>query len=163
MAIPEPLKHTVGRVLGQIPSGVFIISAVHEGNGDAQLASWIQQAAFEPPCITVALGRTRSILPIIRGSGRFAISILGEADRGLMKRYARGVQAGEDPFADVRTLNSPGGIPVMAEALGYLDCSVLRCCEFGADHDLVIGQVMAGELLKEAKPFVHIRNNGFHY
>lgn len=163
MAIPEALKRTLGRALGQVPSGVFIISAVYEGNGDAQLASWVQQAAFEPPCITLALGKARSILPVIRNSKRFAVSILAEADRGLMKRYARGVEAGGDPFAGVGIVKSPGGIPVMAEALGYLDCTVVQCCEFGADHDLVIGQVVAGEVLKEAKPFVHLRSNGFHY
>jgi flavin reductase (DIM6/NTAB) family NADH-FMN oxidoreductase RutF len=31
------------------------------------------------------------------------------------------------------------------------------------DHDLFLGRVLAGELLDEGQPMVHIRKNGLHY
>ena len=47
---PNPLRQTVGRALGRIPSGVFILTTVPtEPPGRfplAMMVSWVQQAAF---------------------------------------------------------------------------------------------------------------------
>jgi flavin reductase (DIM6/NTAB) family NADH-FMN oxidoreductase RutF len=163
MAVSEEIKHTLGRPLGRIPSGLFIVSASHEGKSSAMLGSWVQQAAFDPPAISIAIGKDREVLDLIRSSGRVAVSILGENDSALMKRYARGIKAGEDAFAGVNTLTTPGGIPVLADALGYLEGEVIQTVDFGADHVLLIARVTAGQLLKDAMPFQHTRGNGFHY
>ncbi|MBC8108463.1 MAG: hypothetical protein H7Z14_17895, partial [Anaerolineae bacterium] len=44
-------KLPIGKALGRIPSGVFVLTAAHAGERMAMLASWVQQAAFEPPAI----------------------------------------------------------------------------------------------------------------
>lgn len=163
MPVTEEIKHTLGRPLGRIPSGLFIVSATHQDRSSGMLASWVQQASFEPPTVSIALGKDREVLDLARASGRVAVSILGENDSALMKKYARGIKPGEDAFGGMNTLQTPGGIPVLADALGYLDCEILRAIDFGADHALLIAQVMAGQLFKDAMPFRHIRGNGFHY
>jgi flavin reductase (DIM6/NTAB) family NADH-FMN oxidoreductase RutF len=127
------------------------------------LASWVQQAGFEPPIVTVALGRQRQANSLIRASGLFAISILGEADHALMRKYARGVGPREDAFAGVSVLRTPQGLPVLGDALAYLECRLLQVCDLAADHELLIGQVLSGTLLNDGRPFVHVRGNGFHY
>ena len=53
--VPEHLKATVGRALGRLPSGVFIMSARHGGESIAMMVSWVQQAAFDPPALSVAV------------------------------------------------------------------------------------------------------------
>ncbi len=122
MAISEQLKSTIGRALGRIPSGLFIVSAMHNGIECAQLASWVQQAAFDPPAISVAIARQRQISTIIRNSGFFAVSILAEGDHALLKKYARGVEPGLDAFANVSVRRSPQGLPILADTLAFLEC-----------------------------------------
>ena len=47
-------------VLGRVPSGVFILTASDgEGRETGMLASWVQQASFEPQQVTVAVNGTR--------------------------------------------------------------------------------------------------------
>lgn len=163
MSVSEELKRMIGKPLGKVPSGVYILTAAHAGQTHAMLASWVQQAAFDPPAVSVAMAQDRPIYPLIRESGRFALSILGEHDAPLMKRYARGIEPGQDAFEGVNTVKSPAGIPCIADALGWLDCRVMSVCAFGGDHDLILGEVTAAELLKEGLPFKHSRGNGFHY
>jgi flavin reductase (DIM6/NTAB) family NADH-FMN oxidoreductase RutF len=163
MPVSEEFKRTIGKPLGKIPSGVYILTASHNGRPHAMLASWVQQAAFDPPAVSVAIAKDRPIYPLVRDSGHFALSILGEHDAPLMKRYARGIEPDQDAFEGVSTLNSPAGIPCIADALGWLECRVMSICEFGADHDLILGQVTAAELLRDGAPFKHSRGNGFHY
>ena len=163
MPISEDLKRTLGKPLGKIPSGVYILTAAHAGKSHAMLASWVQQASFDPPAVSVAMAKDRPIYPLIRESGRFALSILGEHDAALRKKYARGIAPSQDAFDGVNTMKTPAGIPCLADTLAWLDCRVITVSDFGADHDLIIAEVLAANLLKEAPPFKHSRGNGFHY
>jgi flavin reductase (DIM6/NTAB) family NADH-FMN oxidoreductase RutF len=163
MPIAEDLKRTLGKPLGKIPSGVYILTAAHNGKTHAMLASWVQQAAFDPPALSVAMAKDRPIYPLIRESNRFALSILGENDAPLMKKYARGIDPAHDAFEGVQTLTTPTGIPCLADALAWLECRVLQICDFSADHDFVLAEVTAADLLREGAPFKHSRGNGFHY
>jgi flavin reductase (DIM6/NTAB) family NADH-FMN oxidoreductase RutF len=161
----DHLKNTVGRALGRVPSGVFILTAVSDGRSpsDAVMVSWVQQAGFDPPAITVAISRQRHVIPAIRGDGRFALSIVSQDDTSLMKRFARGVPDGADPFEGVATRRSPGGLTVLVNALGFLECRLLHVCDFGGDHELFVGEVVAGEVFRDGHAFAHQRGNGFHY
>jgi flavin reductase (DIM6/NTAB) family NADH-FMN oxidoreductase RutF len=163
MSVPDSFKQQVGKPLGKIPSGVFILTAHHDGRSSAMLASWVQQAGFAPPAVSVAVGKDRSIVSLIKQSGRFALSVVAEHDKALMKRYARGVKEGEDPFAGMHTAQTPAGITVLADSLAWLEARVIQACDFGGDHELIVGQITAGALLRDGHAFSHQRGNGFHY
>ena len=154
----------IGRALGKIPSGVYILTARDaDGAATAMLASWVQQAAFVPLCVSVAMAKDRPAYEVVKRSGSFALSVLGKEDAPLMKRYARGVKPGEDPFAGVNVNTTPTGQPYLADALGWVECRLARALEFGGDHDLLIGEVMGAQVIKEGQPFTHVRGSAYHY
>jgi len=163
MAISEDLKTTVGKALGRVPSGVFILTAGHGKDATAMMASWVQQAAFDPPAVSIAMAKGRAIADVIKSSKALALSIVPEGDSSLMKRYARGVKPGEDPFAGIETLQTPGGVPAMKSALAWLECRLIHTCDFGGDHELLIAEVVAGSILHPGTAFMHQRGSGFHY
>lgn len=159
----DPSRLSIGKALGRIPSGLFILTAKHNGSAAAMLASWVQQAAFEPPAVSIAIAKQRSISELIRGSGKLALSIVPGEDTSLMKHYARGVSDNVDAFAGVKTRELPSGLPILADSLAYLECRLLQSFEFAADHELFLAEVTAGELLRDGAAFAHQRGNGFHY
>ena len=160
----EHVKSTIGKALGRIPSGVFILTAEHDGAASAMMASWVQQAAFDPPAVSVAIARGRPVREVIGAPGRrFALSVVPEGDTSLMKRYARGIEPGKDPFEGVETIQTPAGQRVPAGALAWLECEVVRTVEFDGDHDLVVARVTDGAQLRDGASFTHLRGNGFHY
>jgi flavin reductase (DIM6/NTAB) family NADH-FMN oxidoreductase RutF len=165
MPVSDEFKHTVGKAIGRIPSGVFILTAVSDDGREtaAMMASWVQQAAFDPPALTVAIAKERPIGQIIRASRKFALSVVPDNDTMLMKRYARGIKPGEDAFAGVEIITTPGGIPVLAAAIAWIEGDVLATCEFGSDHDLLVVEITAGAVLKPGHAFTHQRGSGFHY
>src|SRR5690349_15895184 len=162
--VPDEVKHTIGRALGRIPSGVFILTAEHDGQPLAMMASWVQQVAFQPPTISIAIAKERPAHAALSKSGAmFALSVVPEGDTSLMKKYARGIPAGADPFEGVHTKRAKHGATVLSDALAYIECRVTKTVEFGADHDLFLAEVVGGELLEEGSSFTHLRGNGFHY
>ena len=163
MPIADHMKQVLAKPIGRIPSGVYILTAASGDHHMAMLASWVQQASFDPPCLSIAVAKDRPILDVIRKSGRIAISVLPEKDTTLMKKYARGFAPGEDPFAGMDILTTPAGLRAMNAGLAWLECKVTKECDFGADHLIVLAEVTAGAMLREGQPFVHVRGSGFHY
>ena len=54
-------QSNLAAVLGRIPSGIFIVTLRHNGQETGMLSSWVMQAGFEPPMVTVAVNRSRYI------------------------------------------------------------------------------------------------------
>jgi len=159
----DPTKLSIGKALGRVPSGVYVLTAKHDGKATAMLASWVQQAGFEPPAVTVAIAKGRPIGELIRAGGTFALSVIARDDTTLMKRYARGPGDDAHPFAGVRTTDGQLGVPLLTDALAYLECRLIHTCDFGGDHEIFVGEVVAGKLLRDGHAFAHQRGNGFHY
>lgn len=159
----DETKQAIGKALGKIPSGVYILTATHAGQSAAMMVSWAQQAAFSPPAVSIAMAKDRFIRQLIDAGGAIALSIIAKADNGLMKKYARGIPEGEDPFAGVSIGHTSGGAIYLTDALAWLECRLLKTCDFNADHDLYIAEITAAHLLKDEPPFTHVRGNGFHY
>jgi 3-hydroxy-9,10-secoandrosta-1,3,5(10)-triene-9,17-dione monooxygenase reductase component len=159
----DEVKLAIGKALGKIPSGIHILTTGQGTAALAMLASWVQQAGFDPPAVTVAVAKGRPAGAAIHQNQAFVLSILAEGDKELLKKYARGTAPGEDPFAGVPTIATGTGIPALANALGYLECQLLTTWDFYGDHELFVAKIIGGKLLREGAPFVHLRGNGFHY
>jgi flavin reductase (DIM6/NTAB) family NADH-FMN oxidoreductase RutF len=152
----------IARALGRIPSGLFIVTSLRDDRPIGFLGSFVMQAGFDPPTVSVAVGRERPHLTDIRRSGRFSLSILDPASRGLMGAFVRRLPEGASPFDGVALEKTAAGSFVLAEALAWIDCRVRGEYETG-DHAIVFGEVIDGALLREAEPSTHVRKDGLGY
>lgn len=153
----EPLAAALGR----IPSGLFVISW-RDGCGDrAMLASWVMQAAFTPPMISVAIASSRDLLAAVSSGTDFVLNILGEAHKPLAGRFSRPAVPGEDPFAGL-AVERVAGIVALVDSVGWLHCRGVARAESG-DHAVVIARVLAGGAAGPAQPLVHLRRHGLRY
>lgn len=148
--------------LGRIPSGLFILTTRHDAVETAMLASWVQQCSFEPPQVSVAVKRGRDVAELLHKEAPFALHILDDSQTTLLTHFGKGFQPDADVFKGLDVERLANGLPILSEALAYLECRIVG--HFPAsDHDLFIGQVVGGKLLGDGHPMVHIRKNGSHY
>lgn len=156
-------REAIGAALGRLPSGIFILTTGFGGRSTGMLASWVQQAGFEPPMITVAVRGDRFVADWIERSGRFTLNQVAAGHKSLLKHFARGFNPDEPAFEGVELRDPRAGGPILAEALAYVVAEVAGSI-VGGDHRIVLGRVMEGERLDhEAEPMVHIRKSGLHY
>lgn len=158
----ENTREEIGRALGKIPSGVGVLTSKNGNDESAMLASWFQQVAFEPPMISVAVNKTRPIAELIRSSKSFTLSLLHTNQKDLFGHFARGFEPGQDPFQNIKIIQSGVGGSVIADAMSYLSCEVTGEVDAG-DHKVFLGKVVKGGVLNDGHSMVHTRKNGFSY
>jgi len=157
----EPLPPGVAAAIGRIPSGCAILSARHAGRRMGMLASWIQQAAFEPPMVSVGVKKGRPIEPLIDGSSAFVLNLLGESPTPMFRHFGKGFAPGDDAFAGLAVEEQSHGI-LIPDRIAWLAACVRGKHDAG-DHWLYLGEIVAGEGASDMKPYVHMRKNGLSY
>ncbi|MBD1811052.1 diflavin flavoprotein [Microcoleus vaginatus DQ-U2] len=151
-------EQAVGRLVGSL----CVVSAKREDVTSAMLASWVSQATFNPPGVTIAVAKDRSIESLMYAGDKFVLNILAEG-RQLRKYFMKNFAPGEDRFAGVETMEASNGCLVLTDALAYLECEVISRMECG-DHWVVYAAVENGHLLKnDGVTAVHYRKSGSHY
>jgi len=160
----DPQKREgIGRALGRIPSGLFILTARHEDRRMGMMVSWVQQVSFQPPMVMVAVAKGRAIMPLVSESRRFGLCQLPRDDKLVGRKFASGQDMGEDPFLGLDLVNDTSlGVPILAQSLAFLECEVACHVDFDGDHDLFIGLVRGGRYLA-GEPQIRVRDHGFAY
>ena len=154
--------------LGRVVGALCVLTTV-KGEGESRLsgamvASWVSQASFSPPGFTVAVAKDRAVEALLHVGDVFALNVLAAGrETGPMKQFLQPFAPGADRFAGLALERSPGGQPVLPEALAWLEASVKQRMECG-DHWLIYAQVSSGALLDgAATTAVHQRRSGANY
>ncbi len=152
------VEQAVGRIIGSL----CVVTAKQGGVSSGMLASWVSQASFNPPGLTIAVAKDRAMEPLTHSGNQFVVNILAEG-KELRKHFMKSFTPGQDRFAGIETEESSNGCPILSGALSYLECSVQTRMEAG-DHWLVYASVDDGKVLnQDAVTAVHHRKSGSHY
>ena len=162
-------RDRIGAAIGRLPSGCSILTAEYAGRSSGVLVSWIQQAAFEPPSISVCVKRGRPIVQLIEASKRFMLNVIGEDPTAMFRHFGRGFTLDEDAFAGLQTTPTEFGPMLALErsegtdgCIANLGCRVMQRITVG-DHDLYVAEVVASLVVDGAKPYTHLRTTGLSY
>lgn len=159
-------RDAIAPVLGKTPSGVFILT-VSDGAGKetGMLASWVQQASFEPPIVSVAVNSKRYVNDWLKQNPVAAVSILGKSNNGrYFKQFGKGFEPDEYAFEGIEITRGTTGLPLLSDAIGSLEGRIVSQNEAG-DHVIYFLQIensTEGTMFKD-EPYVHLRKNGFNY
>ena len=160
-ALPEA---DLAAALGRIPSGLFVITWRAAGADRGMLASWVMQAGFDPPLVSVAVGTSRDLLAALAGGAAFVVNVLAESQKGLLGRFGKPPAEGEDPFAGLAVERTAEGAAALSDAAAWLACRpVAEAVAPGGDHVVVVGRVEAARGTTAAEPLVHVRRSGLRY
>ena len=152
----------MGKALGRVPSGLFVVTTKYKDAEDAVLASWVNQCSFDPPALTVALGVTRQARLLVEASQTFIVNVLGKDSNDLMKHFFKAPEPGVSVFDGLKVSKGFHDIKILNDAVAYVECELREQTAFG-DHLVYVGEIVSGKILQGGDPYFHIRDNGFNY
>lgn len=139
-------KQSYREVLTRYATGVTVVTTLEDTPDGPQpwgtTVNSFTGISLDPPLVMVAIGKERSIHPIIERTNRFAVNILGEDSQALSDCFAGAPSAlPRSAFCNADYALGEAGLPVLEAAIAYLSCEVERVIEAG-DHTMYLGRVI---------------------
>jgi len=128
--------------LGRFTSGVTVITVeTPSGEVHGMTASSFCSVSLQPPLVLVCIDHLAETYLHLRERGRFGVSVLKEEQEALSEFFA---DPERNPDAarrlDIHYNQMKSGMPVLANTLANLDCTVVKAHAAG-DHTIFVGEV----------------------
>jgi flavin reductase (DIM6/NTAB) family NADH-FMN oxidoreductase RutF len=152
---PAPFDDAKFRqVLGHFPTGVTVITAMHEGRPVGLAVGSFASLSLNPPLVVFCPGNQSSSWPKIREAGVFCVNILGGDQEHVCRVFA---SKEPDKFSVIGYAPAPvTGSPRIHDALAWIDCEI-EAVHPGGDHDIVVGRVRDLDATDHHGPLVFYR------
>jgi flavin reductase (DIM6/NTAB) family NADH-FMN oxidoreductase RutF len=153
----SPDKASFRRAMGHFASGVTIMTTTAAGRMHGMTVSAFASQSLNPLLILVSVERSTVMHRLVAESRAFAINILDEHGEGTARYFADNARLEGPEFREGAYRLGVTEAPLLKEATGYLEATIHSTLEAG-DHTIIVGQVVALEILGEAAPLIYYRS-----
>ena len=142
--------------MSQFATGVTIVTTRYRDELAGMTLNSFNSVSLDPPLVSICVTRNTVSHDMILHSGLFAVNILSAEQQGLALRFA--TAPAEARFVGLPTVSTPAGLPVLPDALAWLDVRIVHRYD-GGDHSIFIGEVTHMDVLHETKdPLIYFRS-----
>ncbi len=142
-----------------LTTGVYVIGVAHGGRANAFTAAWLTQVSFDPLLLALSINPEHVSYPLLQGGRAFTVNVLQQGQLDLARHFGCQSARDADKLAGVRLRPGRSGAPILLEAAAYLECRVTGQMTAG-DHEMMIGEVVEGEILVQAAEPLGYRSTG---
>jgi flavin reductase (DIM6/NTAB) family NADH-FMN oxidoreductase RutF len=139
----EPTAATFRSAMRQLPGGVSVITVGRDRDISGMTVTSVTSLSAEPPSLLVCVNRSSSSWPLFERYGAFAVNILHADQQQVAEQFAGRVGvSGYERFAGISSTTLLTGVPIIADALTSVDCTIEEIIPRHS-HAIVIGRVVA--------------------
>lgn len=142
--------------LGHFASGVTVMTVGGADRLHGMTVSAFASVSLEPPLILVCVEHSTLMHRLLLEQGAFAVNILGERGESSSRFFADNARLQAPEFREGNYRLGVTGSPIMLDANAYLEARVQGRHDAG-DHSIVVGEVVALEVLSETEPLIFYR------
>ena len=146
--------------LRMILYGMYILTSKFEDDYCAATVTWVSQASFEPPLLSVCIKRGSASYEIVKKRGEYFLHLLGENQKDMALSFFKPTIL-EHGKLNGHEFSLQNELPLLKEVPAYIRCKVIEVLENG-DHPLFLAEVIGAEINKDAAP-LELRKTGWSY
>ncbi|MFJ8982401.1 flavin reductase family protein [Streptomyces sp. NPDC102282] len=147
---PQAVASTFRRVLGHFPTGVVVVTAMHDDAPVGFAVGSFASVSLDPPMVGFFPDRASTTWPRIQRAGAFVVNVLGDHQRDVCRAFAT---SGSDKFRTVSWHQAANGAPVIHDANAWIECDISAVTEAG-DHWFVLGLVRDLAVVSDRSPLL---------
>ncbi|MEK6223112.1 MAG: flavin reductase family protein, partial [Chloroflexota bacterium] len=119
---------------------------------NAMVCNWFTQVSFEPQHIVVSMEKSSYTYGLVAKSKQLAINIFDKSGADTIKNFSKSRAKNPDKFSSANYSDGPiTGVPVIDEAVAFIECEVIDELDTGGRHALLLCKVVNAEVRKEGK------------
>ncbi len=141
MTVQTPAKGDLFKEAASLfASGVTILtSRVGETVHGITLSAFVS-LSLDPCMVLACVNHNSRVLPLVRESGAFGVSILAEDQEQIARLLSRSSRSVGEGMVGLTTAGLRTGVPILTGCLAYFECT-LREEVIGGDHAILLGHV----------------------
>ncbi len=131
------------RVMWTMPTGLYVIGSRAGERRNAMTLNWATQVSSDPKLLAIGVEKEAFTHELISEGRVFSVNIVDREDRAIVRKFTKPVEVDTGastlngfPFHDGVT-----GVPILDQAVAYVECRVQQTLELG-DHTLFVGEVV---------------------
>jgi flavin reductase (DIM6/NTAB) family NADH-FMN oxidoreductase RutF len=144
-------ENAIKETLKRFPYGFYSLTSRSSAGDDvnAMVFNWFSQVAFSPRLVAIGLQKSCYSHGLIAASGVFAVNVFNQEDKEALMSFTKGRSKNPDKMKTAEFELSPEvGCPILKDAAAYLECKVVQFVDLDADHDILVGEVVNGGVIK---------------
>ncbi|MYF04603.1 MAG: flavin reductase family protein [Holophagales bacterium] len=146
-------RDTYRSLIGQFATGVTVVTTNVDGRLHGMTANAVCSLSLEPLQLLVCVDRESNCYRQMQRAEAFGLSILACDQEEISNAFARTTAPAAVSLLGVAFRQGRLGEPLIENALAHLECRIAERID-GGDHISVIGDVGAGERLRDAEPLL---------
>ncbi len=146
------ISEGIGAYYYHFPAVATIVTAQAKGRENAMAVAWHTSISFNPPLYGISISPKRFTYQLIVDSQEFGVNFLPFEQAGLVASV--GGSKGEEidkflQFDIAKDKSVKTAVPILKAAYAAYECKLVDDKGYG-DHRLLVGEIVAVHLLKEA-------------
>jgi flavin reductase (DIM6/NTAB) family NADH-FMN oxidoreductase RutF len=90
------------------------------------------------------------------------VNLLGKDQKAVAEHFVKPATVVGEKLKEVRYRTGKTGVPVLEDAIGYVECEVREVANESGDHAVVIGEVVEAGVHRD-EPALTLLDTGWHY
>ena len=148
-------------ILKQFSYDVFILTSRNEEKFCASTVTWVSQASFDPPLISVCIKRKSQSFEIVQNSKAFILHCLEQNQKDIASDFFRLTNREGDYLNNHPFKFSTTNLPILTEPPAYFECKVVYILDKG-DHPIFLAEIMYVTLNREFNS-MDLKSTGWSY
>ena len=146
--------------LRMISYGVYILTSKFDNEVSAATVTWVSQASFKPPLLSVCIKRNSGSYKVIKERREFLLHMLGEGHKALAAKFLKPSKVENDRI-NGENFEMTNDLPLLTSAPAHIHCHVLEIIDNG-DHPLFLSEVKDAMVREDVVP-LELRKTGWSY
>ncbi len=146
------ISEDIGAYYYHFPAVATIVTAQAKGRENAMAVAWHTSISFNPPLYGISLSPKRFTYQLIVDSKEFGVNFLPFEQAGLVASVGGSKGREIDKFRQFDIAKDKPvktAVPILKAAYAAYECKLVDDKGYG-DHRLLVGEIVAVHLLKEA-------------
>ncbi|MCY2964670.1 MAG: flavin reductase family protein [Planctomycetota bacterium] len=139
------------KIMGHFATGVTVVTTGEGAARTGLTANAVTSLSLDPPLVLVAVDNRSASRDDLKANKSFAINLLTLEQEEVSKRFAT---PGPKDFSGIGWKTALTGAPILEGCLGWVDCKLHEVLP-GGDHEIFIGEIVAGECQDGAAPLLY--------
>jgi 3-hydroxy-9,10-secoandrosta-1,3,5(10)-triene-9,17-dione monooxygenase reductase component len=144
------------KICGQFATGVAVVTTSHNGENFGLTVNSFTSVSLDPSMVLFCVDRKARFNEPVQKSGVLAINFLKEHQKEISNRFANPKLSIQERYKNL-TLVKEEPAPLIADVLGYLECT-LEAIHDGGDHHIYVARVHSGAF-DQGAPLLYYAGN----